>query len=538
MLFSKADIQVAAAALLMLIPAYSCRKEKPEEAYGMRMSDVRITFSIDNGNVAGTKADPEIEGGHNTGIDENGIHALAVYVIPLTAEDEEQWEECRMFYTNTPERYLATPGDPHGESNPYTAEIQATSGPQHIYVAANLNPSAASHFLNNRNAKYSEQSSGNYISDIGKWASEDGGIAMFCDSPSKITVEDRHLSGSEEIKIGSVALERLVAKVHVTFDCHSDETDASDDYAIITLPGSDNKENYVGEAGWVPMSSVTYILNSTNNETYLYGENDTDPNHEIGPLIEKVGEDWDYRTESSKVFTSFTGGYLEDEFDRWSCVAEKFDGSRKPFGDGSRYLSGLYCLENTVGGLSDELKAQMTDDEMENVPLKVTTHIIVKARFIPRQIYGDGLVLKDFNSSKSGSVAGLQEAVEWLRSESENGTADYYTPDMEHFYSYKGMIAKKLQDPGMIFAKYEDGYGFYTTYIDGIKTDGSGNPTDAAATLQFSEKSSVKRNNYHILRCSLLKVPAVPGTFNQTMRVNAYTAEWNSTVRQTVVIKP
>ena len=100
------------------------------------------------------------------------------------------------------------------------------------------------------------------------------------------------------------------------------------------------------------------------------------------------------------------------------------------------------------------------------------------------------------------------------------------------------MIAKTLQDPGMIFAKYEDGYGFYTTYIDGIKTDGSGNPTDAPATLQFSEKSSVKRNHYHILRCSLLKVPAVPGTFNQTMRVNAYTAEWNSTVRQTVVIKP
>ena len=186
----------------------------------------------------------------------------------------------------------------------------------------------------------------------------------------------------------------------------------------------------------------------------------------------------------------------------------------------------------------------MTDDEKKYVPFMVSTHIIVKARFVPRKINtvdGSGnLVVKDHGDNGYDEALAALPAVDGLDENNVSHTypaGTFFTRDMKEFYDYKGML--KLIELGSVpglsrknFATYPGGYGFYYSYIHG-GTDG----TTGQVTFSGTD-SGVFRNHYHILNCQLMKVPATPGSFNQLMMVNSKVVDWNPKGALNLIVKP
>ena len=82
------------------------------------------------------------------------------------------------------------------------------------------------------------------------------------------------------------------------------------------------------------------------------------------------------------------------------------------------------------------------------------------------------------------------------------------------------------------FACYPGGYGYYYSYIHGGTDSTTGQVTFSG------EDSGVFRNHYHILNCRLMKVPAVPGSYNQLMMVNSTVIDWKPKGKMELVVKP
>lgn len=526
----------------------SCQKEGPHRAQTRpeqeRQDVVNAWLSL-NLNVvssgAATKVDETVEGGKNNSIDENAITRLAIWLVPAEGGTED-WSEAIMTYI---------PDVSLGAGNACKASVKTKLHVQmNVYVGANISTDIASAFLQGGPEAVYEAACAAYPADykslVEEFAAADRGVAMFCTVPYSVTFVEANADSSTpaEVNGGStVDLVRMLAKVHLLFECY----DTHPEFVKITEPGSLTPASF-GAFGWSRLDDISYIVNTVNKSTKIfqpeYGgayASYIDMNHSMTGLLQK-GLEWEYK--SSEAADNFLGfaedlsGNHDAAWAEWNAVPEKYDETKAPFGSGDPYVHGLYCLENTT---DDSAIALMTSDEARYVPFMVATHIIVKARFVPRKINTVVSGSLGFVDHGADGYAAALAALEEVSGEDENGNphtypeGTFFTRDMQEFYDYQGMLKLIETVPGLSrknFATYPGGYGFYYSYIHG------GEDSDTHQVTFTGADSGVFRNHYHILTCSLMKVPATPGSFNQLMMVNSKVVDWNPKGALNLIVKP
>lgn len=556
-------IRLFTALMLFGVMLLSCQKEGPHRAQarpGQESEDVVNAWLSLNLNVvssgAATKVDDEVDGGINNGIDENAITRLAIWLVPAEGGTED-WSEAIMTYV--PQVSL-------GSGNKYVSSVRTKLNvPMNVYVGANISTDIASAFLQGGpDAVYKAATAAypdDYKSLVEEFASADRGVAMFCVKKASLTFESANSDKSTPAVIDedsngipeSVDLVRMLAKVHLLFQCY----ETHPEFVKITEPGSLDPADF-GEFGWSKLEDISYIVNTVNKSTKIiqpeYGgayASYMDMNHSMTNLLQK-GLEWEYKSaEAAGHFLGFAedlSGDHDAAWAKWSAKPEKYDGNKAPFGSGDPYVKGLYCLENTT---DDSALSSMTDDEKKYVPFMVATHIIVKARFVPRKINtvnGSGdLDVVDYGiDGYDAALAALPE-VDGVDENDNSHTypaGTFFTRDMQEFYDYQGMLKLIETVPELSrknFATYPGGYGFYYSYINGGKSPSTGQIEFRAPKAEDTANdynSGVYRNHYHILSCSLMKVPATPGSFNQLMMVNSKVVDWNPKGALNLIVKP
>ena len=536
-------IRMLAALILAGAALLSCGKEEPghtdtpEERHDVVNAWLSMDLKVVSSGATTRSVSDNVSGGTNDGIDENAITSLAVYLVP--AEDGvEDWDECIMTYVP---RHLLPSGSTYKAS--VTARLNV---PMNVYVGANLSPSLAGKVLESgREASY-KSASESYPDLMQEFVTAEDGVAMFCTQAYQVTFSDDNTDPSNPAEVsggGTVDLVRMVAKVHMLFQCYG----SHDGYVQITEPGSLTPAAF-GAFGWSKLEDISYIVNTVNRSTRLYQPayggytSYMDMNHSMADLLDK-GLEWEYVSGAEDEFAVFDEDWIvtyDDEWDSWSAKPEKYVADRAPFGSCQPYVKGLYCLENTT---DDSALPYMTDDERKSVPFMVATHVIVKARFVPRYInIVDAGELVTVDYGENGYDAALNSLAETTGVD-ENGDSKtypagtFFTRDMKEFYDYDGMMKMiELQTiPGLSrknFAAYPAGFGFYYSYIHG------GTDSSTGKVTFNGEDSGIYRNHYHILNCQLMKVPATPGSFNQLMMVNSKVVDWNPKGGQDLVVKP
>ena len=554
-------IRFLVALILISVVFLSCKKEEPYFDTGLSEQEspelVSAWLSLDLNVVssgAATKVADNVVGGVNKGINEEKITRLAIWLVPVEG-GSEKWPEAIMTYV--PDLSL-------NSGNNYVASVKTKLNvPMNVYVGANISTDIAAAFLSGGpDAVYNAVSAAypdDYSSLVNQFASADMGVAMFCikkaslvfaaenaDKATPAKIKDEDSDGNPD----DIDLVRMLAKVHVLFQCYASP---NDDYVQITEPGSLTAAPF-GEFGWSKLEDISYILNTVNKSTSIiqpdYSNSNysswTDLNHSMTSLLQK-GLEWEYNGTAGGQFLGFAenlSGNHDAAWAKWAAKPEKYESNRPPFGaGGEKYVKGLYCLENTT---DDSALSEMTTDEKKFVPFMVATHVIVKARFVPRYIIsgtdteGDPVTTPFEVSDCSGAFNFLVEKTKAQDTRDENGDlidypkGTFFTRDMKEFYSYDGMMAviNSKHYPRKSFAAYPGGYGFYYSYIHG-GTD----VTTGQVTFSGTD-SGVFRNHYHILNCQLMKVPATPGSFNQLMMVNSKVVDWNPKGALNLIVKP
>lgn len=538
------------ALILLGASLLSCRKEAAcgvqgpsENGSGLVNAWLYLNLNVvSSGSDTKSVAD-DVPGGNNEGIDEDAIKRFVVYLVPRGENGSEQWDDCMMTYI--PQVSLSS-GDKYKVSVRTRLHV-----PMNVYVGANLSAEFAGKVLDDGLDAVAESAATAYPEMISEFVSADSGVAMFCTRAYSVEFNEENSDPSSPAAVNggdAVDLVRMLAKIHVLFQCYDAP---NDEFVKITEPGSQTLAEF-GAFGWCRLSDISYIVNTLNSKTRLYRSdyggslvNYADHNHYMADLLEK-GLDWRYKSKREEDFIIFKedlSAYTDTEWNRWAARSEKFVADRAPFGsssDGAAYSAGLYCLENTTDDAACDF---MSDDEKKSVPFMVTTHVIVKARFVPRKI---NTVVNEALTVVDHGVNGYESALSALPAVlgvDEDGNAHkypagtFFTRDKKEFFDYDGMlkIIALGTVPGLSrknFACYPGGYGYYYSYIHGGTDSTTGQVTFSG------EDSGVFRNHYHILNCRLMKVPAVPGSYNQLMMVNSTVIDWKPKGKMELVVKP
>ena len=89
-----------------------------------------------------------------------------------------------------------------------------------------------------------------------------------------------------------------------------------------------------------------------------------------------------------------------------------------------------------------------------------------------------------------------------------------------HYYSLTGMKKKLKENPETEFSRYDGGWGYYYTYIDG--------DANAEGSIDYAGQTrwGIKRNHYYIIKVDKIIAPgsAFPG--NETMRIHSELIDW------------
>lgn len=341
-----------------------------------------------------------------------------------------------------------------------------------------------------------------------------------------------------EIKIDNpVKLVRTVAKVLLT--CVTKEDDP--DYVKV-IDSNDYETKSEENTGWIKLDNVNYMLNVLNRKTYMdYQEEGTeenayltDPNYAMSDFIEKringgygLKDLANYQANFLYYDTQQMVEMLQETKGE-RCITRKatlFDESKVKENDQNHYTEGLYCPENMVSNDMPEIPAET----FASVNRFVTTHVMVGAKYTPKKIWvneNDKLVEKKATTE--------DEALKFL----EDLTDTEYLPgtfwqanDTKKYYSLSGM-RKQLQDePDTEFNRYDGGWGYYYTYIDGEAND--------KGTIDYANETrwGIKRNHYYILKVNQFVAPgsAFPG--NEVMRIHSELIDWKDKGSSEVEIK-
>lgn len=451
---------------------------------------------------------------------EEKISSVAVFLVSVDGSGNEDWNDVQ---------YEVVYGATSGATDVYQARIPTAPGRKKVYVGANLLPGQVHAICGQAGGLGLYTAAGDgYDEVIGQFARQAEGIAMTGKVADAVTVS----AGTDvniDLTASPVALERVVAKVLLVCDTYTD-----DGGAYVRM--SDHAARPADDPGWIRLSEVRYALNTVNRKVYLNAPSDgKDPNYEVDPYVVKDGggnyvsapdvpeQQFAYRTLGSV----WAEGSAPEAYD-----APRYNATVTVPSTSGTYTGGLYCPENTTatstasleGGL--DLTGTLSSTQAE-IPRLVATHLLVAAKFVPKQIV-TGVGTTQTLTSPADAATYLPATT--TPAEAEAHAAGTYFTNGSDYYSYAGMKAAigagtlKRTD----FTAYEGGIGYYYTYIDGtIATDG---------TIAFSTDSGILRNRYYLLCITRFSLPsaALPQPMRATMKVT----DWVTSSGNTIIVRP
>lgn len=440
---------------------------------------------------------------------------------------------------------------PKEGDTPYnvTFELKGISGTKRFYLGANMRDEHRKAFETDQRIFNADESSDghNIVGSLMTVNHENDGEGSDILMTAAITTNkgsrDIVFDGTEgsEIKIDNpVKLVRTVAKVLLT--CVTKEDDPN---YVKVIDSNDYETKSEENTGWIKLANVNYMLNVLNRKTYMdYREEKaedgtyylTDPNYKMSDFIEKR----DNGGYGLKDLANYQANFLYYDTQQMvemlqetkgePCITRKatlFEEEKvNKDKQVNHYTEGLYCPENMVSNDMPEIPAET----FASVNRFVTTHVMVGAKYTPKKIW----VVNEEGTLEQKTAESEDEALELLN-EDLTGTeyllGTFWQGNDKKYYSLSGM-RKKLQDePDTEFNRYDGGWGYYYTYIDGEAND--------KGTIDYADETrwGIKRNHYYILKVNQFVAPgsAFPG--NEVMRIHSELIDWKDKGSSEVEIK-
>lgn len=482
-------------------------------------------------------------------IEEEGEYELG------TTEAEHQIKSLTLFMMNVineteifeTSRTISAPEKAADGSYTVTFELKGVTGVKHFYLGANLKEGHQKAF-ETRNRIFDAgqgQDGHNIVGGLMTVDHENNGEGSDIAMTAIITNEDSkdiyfNKSIGSEIKIDNpVKLVRTVAKVLLT--CVSKEDDPN---YVKVIDSNDEGTTSEENTGWIKLDNVNYMLNVLNRKTYMdyqeegTGENAylTDPNYAMSDFIEKringgygLKDLANYQANFLYYDTQQMVEMLQETKGE-RCITRKatlFEESKVNKNDrANHYTEGLYCPENMVSNNMPEIPAET----FASVNRFVTTHVMVGAKYTPKKIW----VVNEEGTLEQKTADSEDKALEFLNkdlTDTEYLPGTFWQDNDKKYYSLSGM-RKKLQDkPVTEFNRYDGGWGYYYTYIDGEAND--------KGTIDYADETrwGIKRNHYYILKVNQFVAPgsAFPG--NEVMRIHSELIDWKDKGSSEVEIK-
>lgn len=468
---------------------------------------------------------------------ENQINSLTLIMMRIDASGNEVFEASRT---------ISSPADTDNDGV-YDVEFQLETndrGVKHFYLGANLSENHLASFrTQDKVFDAGEERSGHNIvgalmnvkhlqdDELDGNIGEGSNIVM----TAPILVGDKQditiPSGSTEetIRIDNpVKLTRVVAKVLLTCECKSEN---GIDYVNVEDQHS---------TGWIRLADVNYMLNVLNRKTYLNyrieGDNLIDPNYAMSGLVSQREEGGGYGItnldEYQREFLYYDTQAMVEMLNKdvqvregktpeacTSRIAIKYDENKIGKADEDHYTEGLYCTENMV--YKDIDFGDNNIETFQSANRYVTTRVMVGAKYTPKVIWDEG---------EEPITTQTEEEAQQILKEVTDGEnplepvtylAGTFWRDSEgNYYSLAGMKEKLKEAPDTDFSRYDGGWGYYYTYIDG---DANGEGTiDYASQTRWG----IKRNHYYILKVDKIIAPGSPFPGNETMRIHSELVDW------------
>ena len=249
--------------------------------------------------------------------------------------------------------------------------------------------------------------------------------------------------------------------------------------------------NLIKDNGYIRLSDVHYILETTNKKFFPFQKaNNDDPNFLMSTTLQA-----NYDANFFAAATKVTEGEIAIQHD-----AQRIEGSDNP------YTEGLYCLENTI-----DIDGEYSNDFSD--PQKVATYLRVAAKFTPKNIDGiTGLSEQDAKKKLSGNGTfytckkGTALAKEMCYSSIEKGI---------NYLKSEYNLTVTPND----FTTYEDGWQYYETFVN--------SPTS------FSKEAGIVRNNYYIINVRAFTTLQS----DKTIEVNTTMVPWVLKGRTTIDVE-
>ena len=478
---------------------------------------------------------------------ENQINSLTLIMMRIDASGNEVFEASRT---------ISSPADTNNDGD-YDVKFQLETndrGVKHFYLGANLSENHLASFRTQdkvfdageeesghksghnivgalMNVKHSQELDGN----IGEGSNIVMTAPILVKNRQDITIPSG--STEETIRIdNSVKLTRVVAKVLLTCECKSEK---GIDYVNV-----EDQHSKMNGNGWIRLADVNYMLNVLNRKTYLNyrieDDNLIDPNYAMGELVSLREEGGGYGITDleayQREFLYYDTQAMVEMLNKdvqthegktpeacTSRIAIKYDADKMKvdettnMGNENHYTEGLYCTENTVYN-------DMTfdkDADFQSAIRYVTTRVMIGAKYTPKQIWnGEDAPVQ---ASTEAEAQGILDKVEDVDNPLEPVTylAGTFWRDSEgNYYSLKGMKKKLKEAPKTEFSRYDGGWGYYYTYIDG--------DANREGTIDYANQTrwGIKRNHYYILKVDKIVAPGSPFPGNETMRIHSELVDW------------
>ena len=468
---------------------------------------------------------------------EHQINSLTLFMMNVINETE-------IFETS---RTISAPEKAADGSYTVTFELKGVTGIKHFYLGANLKEGHQKAF-ETRNRIFDAgqgQDGHNIVGGLMTVDHENNGEGSDIAMTAIITNEDSkdiyfNKSIGSEIKIDNpVKLVRTVAKVLLT--CVTKEDDPN---YVKVIDSNDYETKSEENTGWIKLDNVNYMLNVLNRKTYMdyreegTGENAylTDPNYAMSDFIEQringgygLKDLANYQAnflyyDTQQMVEMLQGTKGERCITRKATLFEEEKVNKDK--QENHYTEGLYCPENMVSNDMPEIPAET----FASVNRFVTTHVMVGAKYTPKKIW----VVNEEGTLEQKTAESEDKALEFLNkdlTDTEYLPGTFWQGNDKKYYSLSGM-RKKLQDESDTeFNRYDGGWGYYYTYIDGEANN--------EGTIDYANETrwGIKRNHYYILKVNQFVAPgsAFPG--NEVMRIHSELIDWKDKGDSEVEIK-
>ena len=528
----------------------SCRDDfrtVGETSAGKTHVKVTMTVQCPDAKASRGALDPdEDEGEYELGFTEaeHQINSLTLIMMQVSADGTKEVFEAS--------QTLAVSGeDKNGDAYKVTFDLTGYSGTKRFYVGANMEQKHIGAFTTqNRVFDAGEGEIGHNIVGSLMTVNHEGndkgvGSNIVMTGVINNVVIDNNPDADITID-DPVKLTRTVAKVLLT--CVP--ADENNKYVNV-VDAKDASADIPGEnTGWIRFDHVNYMLNVLNRKTYLdYREETTngetylvDPNYKMSELIgpsesgtygikdlaayrkEFLYYDTQQMVEMLNTDVQEREGITEIE----SCITRQatvYEDNRVGANNAtstSHYTEGLYCTENMVYNDIPNLSG----DDFQSANRYVTTRIMIGAKYTPKKIYvaeNNELVLKDCKTE--------EEAQGYLKEQTDGGLpggdVDYLDGTFwrcidagnMQYYSLSGMKHYLSEHKDAQFERFDGGWGYYYTYIDGENQDG-------VIGYDGKPRWGIKRNHYYILKVEKIIAPGSPFPGNETMRIHSELLDW------------